>query len=46
MKRINAYDSNNELVTLLIQWDKGVYLYFNDNTFDNNYSVHLSWPFF
>lgn len=41
MKRINAYDLNNELVTLLIQWDKGVYLYFNDNVFDNNYAVHF-----
>lgn len=41
MENINAYDSNGELIDLLVQWDKGIILYFNDNIFDDNYTIHL-----
>lgn len=41
MENINIYDSNGELVDLLIQWDKGITLYFNDNIFNNDYTIHL-----
>ena len=41
MEEINVYTVDNVMINTLVQWDKGIYIYFYDNEFTEKYNVHF-----
>ena len=41
MEEINVYTVDNAMINALVQWDKGIYIYFYDNEFTEKYNVHF-----